>query len=583
MTDVTAFSHRAVRARPPTRLSAVIFAFKTNVFRLQRFAAEAGRRPQRLNKASHAGFSAVVAESRTSLWSDERQAERRMQLGKVENLRIAARRLDGVQILAGSTFSFWRQLGRPSRMRGFVDGRMLQEGCLVRAVGGGLCQLSNALYDVAVQASCEIVERHAHSRIVPGSAAVRSRDATIAWNYVDLRFRCSRPLLLRAFLTREHLVVQLLGHDFGTPREIGALEAGNEAHGHAANCGTCEEDSCFRRERAHRTAQRRTAFLLDEAWPEFSDYIARTRQSPDVLGIPLDGARWAIARYKWDTAGFAEVSTATVATLSRSIATRRLAAQGPARQLALLHGASALAKRFAKLLTPDITHVCVAQSLLPFLWRDGHLGGRPFSVLVTRLPIRELQQTLDLHASRVPDRATLTDFRAPQDVAEWEMAALAAADKIVTPHTAIAELFCTRAVKLDWHRPRIATIPTRTKSRRIVFPGPTIARKGCYELRDAARMIDLEIVPLGSDIESGQFWSGIPTGRPDSANWLSGIAAVVQPAMVEHSPRRLLTALAAGVPVIATKACGLDSQPGLVLVPAGDIAALAAAIRNILD
>jgi glycosyltransferase involved in cell wall biosynthesis len=116
-----------------------------------------------------------------------------------------------------------------------------------------------------------------------------------------------------------------------------------------------------------------------------------------------------------------------------------------------------------------------------------------------------------------------------------------------------------------------------------VFPGPTIARKGCYELRDAARMIDLEIVPLGSDIESGQFWSGIPTGRPDSANWLSGIAAVVQPAMVEHSPRRLLTALAAGVPVIATKACGLDSQPGLVLVPAGDIAALAAAIRNILD
>jgi hypothetical protein len=36
--------------------------------------------------------------------------------------------------------------------------------------------------------------------------------------------------------------------------------------------------------------------------------------------------------------------------------------------------------------------------------------------------------------------------------------------------------------------------------------------------------------------------------------------------------------LAAGVPVIATPACGLAPQPGLTLVPIGDVEALAAAM-----
>ncbi len=97
-------------------------------------------------------------------------------------------------IPVGQVFSFWRQVGRASRRRGFVTGRMLKEGCLVPAVGGGLCQLSNALYDAALQSGCEIVERHAHSRVVAGSAAAAGRDATVAWNYVDLRFRTSAPL-----------------------------------------------------------------------------------------------------------------------------------------------------------------------------------------------------------------------------------------------------------------------------------------------------------------------------------------------------------------------------------------------------
>ena len=71
-----------------------------------------------------------------------------------------------------------------------------------------LPEAANALYDAALKAGCEIVERHGHSRIVPGSAAVTGRDATIAWNYVDLRFKSAQTLMLRVQLERDALAAR---------------------------------------------------------------------------------------------------------------------------------------------------------------------------------------------------------------------------------------------------------------------------------------------------------------------------------------------------------------------------------------
>jgi hypothetical protein len=43
---------------------------------------------------------------------------------------------------------------------------------------------------------------------------------------------------------------------------------------------------------------------------------------------------------------------------------------------------------------------------------------------------------------------------------------------------------------------------------------------------------------------------------------------------VQHQPRLLLRAIAAGIPVIATAACGVSGLPGVTTVPASDVAAL---------
>jgi len=448
MTVSDAATRLPERARP-TRLDALAFQIKTNLFRARRALIETGRGPRRLAHGKPDDFPVVVAQLRSALWSDPRPGERALQWGKVQNLRAAAHLLDRTMLPAGAVFSFWRQMGPARTSRGFVTGRMLQEGCLVPATGGGLCQLSNALYAAALDAGCTIVERHAHSRRVPGT---HGRDATVAWNYVDLRFTAPADMMLRVTVERDDLVVSILQRrahvDLPAPE---ALRVYPQAEGEANSCGTCAEASCFRHEGHILAPAGRTAWLVDENWPEFRTYVRNARKDGAVLALPMRGAT--SARHAWDTEGFAHVTSATTATLARSLRLR-FAKDGPQKRAAELRGAQALAARHARALTPDVTTVVVAQSLLPHLWRDGHLGGRHFSVLMTRMPMAEIQTRLNAAAAIHPERHTLVDFRADAALVAAETEALAAADAIITPHTQIAALFGDRAVRLDWHMPR---------------------------------------------------------------------------------------------------------------------------------
>jgi VanW like protein/glycosyl transferase family 1 len=569
----------------PNRWSSLVFGAKAIAYRVQRLLADLVAGPCRLNKATSAAFPAVLGECRTPLWSDGRAEEHGYQLGKVQNLRRAAAALDGVLVPAGAVFSFWKQIGRASRQRGFVTGRMLQQGCLVPATGGGLCQLSNAIYEAALQSGCQIVERHAHSRRVAGSAAALGRDATVAWNYVDLRFRPRDPLRIEARLTREELVIRFQGKQGAAPSRPGSDVELAAAQPIARSCATCGEVSCFRHEHhaVHAVGAGCTAYLVDENWPEFQDYVAREHRPADVFGQPIDGARWRLPRYDWHADGFARTGAASFQALRRMIAIRRAPAQGPARRTAELRGAERIAARLAGLLTPDVTRVCVAQSLLPYLWREGHLGGREVAVLMTRLPMSELQARLDKAFADHPERRTLGDFRASAELVEAEIEALAHAAHIVTPHRDIAALFPDRSVILDWKLPSGGEATRNAKPRRIAFPGPTIARKGAYELREAAQALGLEIVLLGSELEGPEFWRGLAVEKPNSSSeWLANVAAVVQPALVEERPRALLAALAAGVPVIATPACGLAAENGVTIVPPGNSAVLIEALKAVL-
>lgn len=90
-------------------------------------------------------------------------ADPQLQENKIENLKIACPTIDGILIRPGQTFSFWRSIGEATEDKGYFEGMQLSQGEVVRGIGGGLCQLANLLYWMALHTPLEITERHHHS------------------------------------------------------------------------------------------------------------------------------------------------------------------------------------------------------------------------------------------------------------------------------------------------------------------------------------------------------------------------------------------------------------------------------------
>lgn len=567
-----------------TRPQALIFNIKAFLLQLKRGAENLlNSEIKRFSKTENLANQPNIAESKTPLWTESEPAEQFLLAGKVHNLRLAVERLNGLEIPANQTFSFWKHLGRASSLKGYVVGRELREGCIVPNVGGGLCQISNALYDAALKANFEIVERHAHTQIIVGSLAETGRDATVFWNYVDLRFRSPNAFRIEAKLGKDHLRVTFKSekHETKTLFQISKRAA---LHSPQPNsCATCGVESCFRSLKADENLDfGRTAFLLDEFAPEFDEYIQNVRTEKDFLLIPLDGKRFKKANYAWETKGFAAKKQSLLITLMRSYRSRKLAAQGAERQKSLLQMAEKLADAYAKKLTYDATHLVVSQNLLPFLWKNGFLGGRTFDVLMNALPMNELQKRLDFAFSVNPNSKTLGDFRAESWLLEAETEALQNARKIITPHTEIAALFGERAEILDWNLPKAKDFTKQQNTKfTIVFPASTVGRKGSYELREAIRNLDVKLITLGATIEDADFWKTFDWEKGGD-DWLEKADLVVLPAFVEHKPRRLLLAAANKIPVIASKACGVENVAGIKSIETGNVEILRREIENIL-
>lgn len=107
--------------------------------------------------------------------------------GRRENIRLAAEAIDGTVIEPGEEFSFNDIVGNTSAERGYQIAAIISNGDVAEGYGGGICQVSTALYIAAVKADLEITERHPHS--VPSDYAPIGLDATIVYDHFDLRIK----------------------------------------------------------------------------------------------------------------------------------------------------------------------------------------------------------------------------------------------------------------------------------------------------------------------------------------------------------------------------------------------------------
>ena len=130
---------------------------------------------------------------------------------RTKNIEIAASMLDDTILLPGQIFSYNGALGERTEEKGYGPATAYSGGELVEEIGGGICQLSSALYYCAMLADEVILERTNHryyQTYVP-----YGMDATVSWGGPDFRFRLKDeyPIRILARIVGDQLRVELWG------------------------------------------------------------------------------------------------------------------------------------------------------------------------------------------------------------------------------------------------------------------------------------------------------------------------------------------------------------------------------------
>ena len=129
--------------------------------------------------------------------------------GQRHNATLAAKRIHGAMLAPNTEWSFNQTIGQWVRSEGYVRAPVSYGGVLVPAWGGGVCQTSTTLYNAALLAGLEVLERHPHtiapSYIAPG------RDAAVAQGIADLKLRNPYPFPCRieCFVRGDKLVCRV--------------------------------------------------------------------------------------------------------------------------------------------------------------------------------------------------------------------------------------------------------------------------------------------------------------------------------------------------------------------------------------
>lgn len=148
--------------------------------------------PETYAKTSETILEHICFSHQTPLMRKLRGVDMYLQKNKVENLKLAAPKIDKITLRPGETFSYWKTIGNPSKRKGYLKGMVLRNGGFYAGTGGGLCQLSNLIYWMTIHTPLTVTERHRHSYdVFPDSNRTQpfGSGATCFYNYGDLMIK----------------------------------------------------------------------------------------------------------------------------------------------------------------------------------------------------------------------------------------------------------------------------------------------------------------------------------------------------------------------------------------------------------
>lgn len=127
------------------------------------------------------------------------------------NLRLACEAINGLVLYPGDVFSYNDALGERTTARGYRPGPSYSGNATVMTVGGGICQVSSALYYCALKSEMQILLRDNHG-FMPAYMPV-GLDATVSWGSIDFRFKntLDYPVRIEATANGGETTVTLVG------------------------------------------------------------------------------------------------------------------------------------------------------------------------------------------------------------------------------------------------------------------------------------------------------------------------------------------------------------------------------------
>lgn len=130
-----------------------------------------------------------------------------------ENIDLASSAISGTVIHPGEVFSQNDTAGPYTEEKGYKEGENYVGGQVVMDFGGGVCNVSTALYNTSIASDLDIVERHNHSMPVP--YVPYGQDAAVAFGYKDFKFKndTEDPMLIWTELVDNILYMGFYGKE----------------------------------------------------------------------------------------------------------------------------------------------------------------------------------------------------------------------------------------------------------------------------------------------------------------------------------------------------------------------------------
>jgi hypothetical protein len=159
--------------------------------------------PPNISEKDLAGLTKVLSSYETPYHT--------YQTDRTHNMVIAMGRVNGTVLQPGQEFSLNGCVGERTIKDGFRSAPIFKDGKVVPDTGGGVCQVASTLYNMALLAYLQVIQRDHHSR--PVWYTPTGRDAAVYWGSKDLKFKNSlpHPILILGEIRGDHLWAACVG------------------------------------------------------------------------------------------------------------------------------------------------------------------------------------------------------------------------------------------------------------------------------------------------------------------------------------------------------------------------------------